>query len=474
MFNSIDTIAAWAKATGFIYPSSEIYGKFAGVYDYGFYGTLLKKNIEQAWIKNVVQKRKDMVLIDSAIFMHPMTWKASGHIDCFDDPQIDCKKCKARHRADNLLEQYGVNADKMPIDEINGIIADLKEKGTVIKCPLCGSTDLTTAKRFSLMVKSNLGSPTDALSEENVVYLRAETCQGIYLNFKNILDSTRMKPPFGIAQVGKAFRNEIIARQFVFRTREFEQMEMQYFCHPDLVESQYAEWKEARINWYKEYGIAAEKLNFHKHEKLAHYASEAYDIQYKFSCLDGRFDEVEGLHARGDWDLSQHSKFSGAKLNYLDPKTNERYIPNVVETSAGLGRLSLMFIDDAHTTEQLDNGETREVLKLDYRLSPIKVAVFPLLKNKPELIAKAEEVYDILSDNFMSEFDDNGNIGKRYRRQDEIGTPFCVTVDFGTLGKGEDVDLSEQNTVTVRNRDTMQQERIAIERLVEYVQDFTK
>jgi glycyl-tRNA synthetase len=468
MFNSIDKIAAWAKSEGFIYSSSEIYGKFAGVYDYGFYGTLLKNNIQNAWIKDVVQKNSDVVLIDSAIFMHPTTWKASGHVDCFEDPQIDCKKCKARHRVDIMLEAYGIDADKVPIDEINQIIAELRAKGTTLKCPLCGSTELTPAKKFSLMVKSNLGSPTDVLSEENVVYLRAETCQGIYLNFKNVLDSTRMKPPFGIAQIGKSFRNEIIARQFVFRTREFEQMEMQYFCHSDLVPEKYEEWKNARMQWYQKYGISADKLRFHKHTKLAHYASEAYDIEYQFSCLGGEFKEIEGLHARGDWDLSQHSKFSGVNLTYLDPKTNERYIPNVVETSAGLNRTLLVFLDSAHTTETLESGETRDVLKLDYRLSPIKVAVFPLLKNKPDLVAKAKEVYAIVAAKFMAEFDDNGNIGKKYRRQDEIGTPFCVTVDFDTLGE----NCPElESTVTIRNRDTMQQERVSIERLEEYICD---
>ena len=468
MFTSIDKIASWAKDKGFIYPSSEIYGKLAGVYDYGYYGTLLKENIKNAWVKDMVQARKDIVLIDSAIFMHPTTWKASGHVDNFDDPQIDCKHCKARHRADILLEDYGINADKLPIDEINKIIADLKEKGTTIKCPICGSTELTPAKKFSLMVKSNLGAPTDVLSEDNVVYLRAETCQGIYLNYKNVLNSTRVAPPFGIAQVGKAFRNEIIARQFVFRTREFEQMEMQYFCHPDLVKEKYEEFKEYRMNWYKKYGIPSESLRYYKHIKLAHYATEAYDIEYKFNSI-GDFKEIEGLHARGNWDLSQHTKFSGAKLDYLDPKTNERYTPNVVETSCGLNRVLLAFIDNAHKTENLEDGSTRDVLKIDTRLAPIKVAVFPLLKNKPDLVNKATQVYDILKEDFMTEFDDNGNIGKRYRRQDEIGTPFCVTVDFETL---ENEEL--KNTVTVRNRDTMKQERISIDALDKYLKDNLK
>ncbi len=472
MFTSIEKIASWAKDAGFIYPSSEIYGKFAGVYDYGFYGALLKNNIQNAWLKEMVQKRKDVVLIDSAIFMHPTTWKASGHVDCFEDPQIDCKKCKARHRADILLEKYGINADKLPIDEINQILEDLRKKGTKVTCPLCGSTELTPAKEFSLMVKSNLGAPTDKLSEENVVYLRAETCQGIYLNFKNVLDSTRMRPPFGIAQIGKAFRNEIIARQFVFRTREFEQMEMQYFCHKNLVPEKYEMWKDFRMKWYLKYGIPAERLRYFKHLKLAHYASQAYDIEYNYNCL-GDFKEVEGIHARGDWDLSQHTKFSNVKLNYLDPKTNERYTPNVVETSAGVNRLLLAFLDNAHVTEKLEDGQERDVLKLDYRLSPIKVAVFPLLKNKPELIEKADEVYNMLSSNFMTEFDDNGNIGKRYRRQDEIGTPFCVTVDFETLGN-ESENKELKNTVTVRNRDTMKQERVSIENLNRFLGDNLK
>lgn len=460
----IDQLAAWCKATGFIFPSSEIYGKFAGVYDYGPYGTLLKANVANAWKKSVVQQRADVVALDSAIFMHPITWDASGHVACFDDPQIDCKRCKARHRADLLLEDLGVSADKLPIEEINQIINDLGAKGIIIKCPLCGSAELTNAKRFSLMVKSNLGSPTDELKDENVVYLRAETCQGIYLNYKNVIDSTRVKPPFGIAQIGKTFRNEIIARQFVFRTREFEQMEMQYFCHKDLVEQKYEEWKNYRMQWYKDYGIAEEKLRFYKHTKLAHYASAAFDIEYNFNCL-GNFKEIEGLHARGDWDLSQHSKFSQTKLTYLDPYTNERYTPHVVETSAGLDRVILTFIDNALFEEEVEGGK-RVVLKLDYRLAPIKVAIFPLLKNKPELVKKAKEVYANLSKDFMAEFDDNGNIGKRYRRQDEIGTPFCVTIDFDTLGA--EGGGANKETVTVRNRDTMQQERVSIERLSEY------
>ncbi len=308
------------------------------------------------------------------------------------------------------------------------------------------------------MVKSNFGSPTDELSEENVVYLRPETCGGIYLQYKNVVDSLHQKLPFGIAQVGKAFRNEIAARQFVFRTREFEQMEMQYFLRKEDTEKIYDMWKEVRMNWYIKNGIPENKLKWYKHEKLAHYASNAYDVEYDYSFLGG-FNEVEGIHARGDWDLTQHSKFSGVKLDYFDENTKERFTPHIVETSVGLARLLLMFLDNSYVEDEL-GGEKRLVLKLPKALAPIKIAVFPLLKNKPELVTRAKEVYDLLRKDFMCEFDDNGNIGKRYRRQDEIGTPYCVTVDFDTL---------EKNTgVTVRDRDTGNQERVEIEKLKEF------
>lgn len=455
--NMMDEIVSLAKRRGFVFPSSEIYGGFAAIYDYGHYGTLLKNNIRDAWWKHMVQYRDDIVGLDSAIFMHPTTWKASGHVDSFDDPQIDCKKCNARMRADHVLELFGINADKQPLEFINVELDKLRELGK-LKCQNCGSNEITEAKRFSLMVKSNLGSPTDVLSEENVVYLRPETCGGIYLEYKNTLDSTRVKLPFGIAQVGKAFRNEIVARQFIFRTREFEQMEMQYFLHPSIMKEKYDDWKQVRWNWYLEYGISKDDIRWYEHEKLAHYASEAYDIEYKFKSLGG-FKEVEGIHARGDWDLSQHSKFSGVDLSYFDEKTGERFIPHIMETSVGLARLFLMFLDKAYTIEE-NNGETRTVLKLDKRLAPIKVAIFPLLKNKPELVNKAHEIHDELKKEFMCEFDDNGNVGKRYRRQDEIGTPYCVTVDFESL---------EDGAVTVRDRDTMQQERVKLAELKTYL-----
>ena len=449
-------IISLSKRRGFVFPSSEIYGGFAAVYDYGHYGTLLKNNIRDAWWRAMVQLRDDVVGLDSAIFMHPTTWKASGHVDSFDDPQVDCKKCKARWRADHILEQFNINADKQPLDFINAELDKLRAAGK-LKCGNCGSAELTPAKRFSLMVKSNLGSPTDALSEENVVYLRPETCGGIYLEYKNTIDTVRVKLPFGIAQVGKAFRNEIVARQFIFRTREFEQMEMQYFLHPSMMGEKYEEWKKVRWEWYLEYGMTENDIRWYKHEKLAHYASEAYDIEYNFKALGG-YKEVEGIHARGNWDLSQHSKFSGQDLSYTDPVTGEKFIPHIMETSVGLNRLFFMFLDKAYTEETV-NGETRIVLKFDKRLSPIKVAIFPLLKNKPELVAKAREIYKELRQSFMCEFDDSGNIGKRYRRQDEIGTPYCVTVDFDSL---------QHDDVTVRDRDTMEQIRVKISDLKKY------
>lgn len=455
---TLDKITSLCKRRGFVYPSSEIYGGFAAVYDYGPIGIELKNNLAKAWWKHMVQMRQDVVGLDSGIFMHPTTWKASGHVDGFDDPQIDCRDCKNRMRADHQLEKFGIDADKMTADEINAQVENLKSKGTVLKCTNCGGVNLTGAKNFSLMVKSNLGSPTDELSEENVVYLRPETCGGIYLDYKNVLDSNRVKLPFGIAQIGKAFRNEIVARQFVFRTREFEQMEMQYFLRPEEMQEKYDSWKQARWDWYLEYGISPENLNWHKHTKLAHYAAEAFDIEYNYTALGG-FKELEGIHQRGNWDLSQHQKFSGTNLEYFDQKSGEKFIPHIMETSVGLNRMFLAFLHEAYTEEEID-GETRVVLKFDPRLAPIKIAVFPLLKNKPELVEKAQEIYNMLAKDYMCDFDDNGNVGKRYRRQDEIGTPFCITVDFDTIEK--------DNTVTVRDRDTMKQERIGIEDLKKY------
>jgi glycyl-tRNA synthetase len=455
--NSIETIVSFCKRRGFVFPSSEIYGGLGAIYDYGHYGVLLKNNIRDAWWRQMVQMRDDVLGLDSAIFMHPKTWVASGHVDGFNDPQVDCKKCKNRFRADHLLEEFGLNLDKATIEDINKALDGIRTDGK-LKCPVCGSKDLTEARVFSLMVKSNLGSPTEALAEDNVVYLRPETCGGIYLEYKNTVDTLHPKLPFGMAQVGKAFRNEIVARQFVFRTREFEQMEMQYFLKPEQMKEKYEMWKNLRWDWYLDYGIPENKIRWYRHEKLVFYASDAYDIEFDFQSLGG-FKEVEGIHARGNYDLSQHSKFSGVDLSYFDDETKERFIPHIMETSVGLNRLFLMFIDNAYTEEDVD-GEKRVVLKFDKRLAPVKIAIFPLLKNKPNLVAKAEEIYKELRKTYFCEFDDNGNIGKRYRRQDEIGTPYCVTVDFETLEKDD--------SVTVRDRDTMKQERIKINEVVNY------
>ncbi len=448
-----EKIVSLAKRRGFVYPGSEIYGGLPGTYDYGHYGAMLKNNIRDAWIRHMVQLREDVYLLDSAIFMHPQTWVASGHVGNFDDPQVDCRTCKNRMRADHLLESFGSAADKASIEWINTELDKLRVTKKLV-CTNCGSADLTPARKFSLMVKSNLGSPTEALSEENVVYLRPETCGGIYLEYKNTIDSLHPRLPFGIAQVGKAFRNEIATRQFIFRTREFEQMEMQYFLHPKDMESSYEHWKAARWQWYLDLGITPEKIRWFKHEKLAHYASQAYDIEYDFASLGG-FKEVEGIHARGDWDLSQHAKFSGVALDYFDEATKERFVPHIMETSAGLNRLVFMFLDAAYIEDEVGD-EKRLVMKFPKALAPVKVAVFPLLRNKPELVEKAQAVYKALRTQFVTEFDDNGNIGKRYRRQDEIGTPYCVTIDFDTL---------ENDTVTLRDRDSAKQQRVSVTEL---------
>ena len=450
----LEKIISFSKRRGFVYASSDIYGGFAAVYDYGPYGVELKNNIQRAWWKNMVQKRTNIVGLDSAIFMSPKVWEASGHVSGFSDPLAECKKCHTRSRVDHLIEDIGEFADeKMTDKEINEIFSKNKEK---IKCPSCGAKDFTEAKSFNLLVQSNLGDFTGNWAE-NPTYLRGETCQGIFVNFKNVMDSSRVKVPFGIAQVGKAFRNEITARQFIFRTREFEQMEMQYFVHPDKAEEEYERWKQERWNFYvQDLGIDETKLRWHEHENLVFYAKAAYDIEYDFPF---GFKELEGLHNRSDYDLTQHSKHAGCDLSYLDQKTKEKYTPWVVETSAGLSRTLFAVLSDAYTEEKVGEEE-RVVLKLKPSLAPVKIAVFPLLKNKPVLVEKAEEIFQTLNNKWMCEFDDNGNVGKRYRRQDEIGTPYCVTIDFDTIEK--------DNTVTVRDRDTMEQERIKIEDLENY------
>ena len=450
MDKSLDKIVSLAKRRGFVFPSSEIYGGFSAVYDYGPYGVELANNIKSAWWKTMVQKNENIVGLDSSIFMHPKVWEASGHVAGFSDPLIECKKCHTRIRADHLLEEVGVLADeKMSEAEINKLLEENKDK---LKCPKCGGNDFSKAKKFNLLVKSNLGNFTGDWNK-NPVYLRGETCQGIYINFKNVVDSTRMKIPFGIAQIGKAFRNEITARQFIFRKREFEQMEMQYFVHPDKAIENYEKWRQRRWQFYLNLGIKEKNLKWHEHENLVFYAKAAWDIEYNYSF---GFKELEGVHYRTDYDLKQHSKFSGTDLSYRNPTTNEKYIPHVIETSAGVDRAFLAVFTEAYTKEKLENGTERTVLKFSKQLAPIKIAIFPLLRNKPELVKKARDIYNNLKENYMCEFDDNGNIGKRYRRQDEIGTPYCITVDFDTLQDG---------TVTVRDRDTMKQERVKVEEI---------
>lgn len=459
---NLEQFKAWAKENAFIYPSSEIYGGFAAVYDYGHYGTLLKNNIQNAWIKSMVQDRNDVYILDSGIFMHPKTWVASGHVGGFSDVLVEDKKTHKRYRADHLIEELfenkgeKVDMDKKTAEELADII-----KTNNIKSP--EGNDLTEPRSFNLLVKSNMGTTDATFSDENVTYLRGETCQGIYLEYKNFVDTLRLKLPFGIAQVGKAFRNEIVARQFVFRTREFEQMEMQYFHKPEDKKELFEMWKQARMDWLvNELGISKENLRFKEHEKLIFYATAAFDIEYNFRTLGG-FKEIEGIHDRGDYDLTQHAKFSGQTLDYFDQDTGTRLVPHIMETSVGLNRLVMMVLEEAYTEEDVVNAkgekDIRIVLKIKKDLAPIKVAILPLSK-KPELSVKSLEVQNILRKNFVTAYDETASIGKRYRRQDEVGTPYCVTVDFDTLN---------DNAVTVRDRDTMQQERINISELEAYL-----
>ncbi len=456
--NKMEKIVSLAKRRGFIFPSSEIYGGFAGVYDLGPFGVELANNIKAQWWQKMVYDRDDIVGLDSSIFMSPRIWEASGHTKGFSDPLTECKECGTRSRADKMLEEVGIMADeKMDELEINKLFDDNKEK---LKCPKCGKKNFTKIKKFNLLVKSNLGDFTNNNSDP--AYLRGETCQGIYVNYKNVLDSIHPRLPFGIAQIGKAFRNEISPRQFIFRGREFEQMEMQYFTHPDMEMDEYEKLKEYRMKAVIELGLKKENLRWKQHENLVFYAKDAWDIEYKFPW---GFDEMEGVHARGDYDLTQHSKGCGKQLDYLDQGTGERFIPHIIESSAGVGRTLLAVLVDAYTEDEM-GGETRVFLKLKPSLAPVKAMVSPLLKNKPELVEKARGVYEKLKKDISNcgggqiMWDDNGNIGKRYRRQDEIGTPFCITIDFDTL---------EDDTVTIRSRDTGEQERIASSELEEYL-----
>ncbi len=448
----MEDVVSLCKRRGFVYPGSDIYGGESGLYDFGPYGVELLNNIKRSWWRRNVHSREDCVGIDAAMFKHPRVWEASGHVGGFSDPLAECKECHMRIRVDKELGAVGVAADeKMSEADLNKLFDSQRD---AIACPACGKKNFTEVRAFNLLVKSNLGDFTG--QDERPVYLPGEACQGIYLNFKNVVDTTRMRVPFGIAQIGKAFRNEISPRNFLFRTREMEQADTQYFVPPHQNKEAYERIKQDRWDWYvQDLGINESKLRWNQHDNLVFYASDAWDIEYDFPSLG--YDEVEGIHDRTDYDLSQHMKFSGVDLQYQDPYTKEKYIPWILETSMGMGRIFLAVMSDAYTVEDMGEGETRTVLKLNPDLAPVRYAVFPLLKNKPQLVEKAREVYKRLAAVFPTEWDDNGNIGKRYRRQDEIGTPYCVVIDFDTL---------EDGTVTVRDRDTTKQKRVTLDELL--------
>ncbi|MFW5853672.1 MAG: glycine--tRNA ligase [Patescibacteria group bacterium] len=453
----MDKIIALSKRRGFIYPGSEIYGGLAGVYDFGPPGVELLNNIKQAWWQANVYNKDNYYGLDSAMFKNPEVWEASGHTAGFSDPLAECRKCNTRIRVDKELAKINIEADeKMTEEEINQLFDQYRDK---ITCPTCGQKDFTPARAFNLLVKSNLGDFT--AENEKPVYLPGEACQGIYLNYKNIINTMRPKIPFGVAQIGKAFRNEISPRNFLFRTREFEQADTQFFIKPYENREAFEKIKQDRWAWYLSLGIKADKLRWKQHDKLVFYASDAWDIEYNFPTYG--FDEIEGIHDRTDYDLTQHMKYSGVDLHYTDQVTGEKFIPWILETSMGMGRFFLAVLADAYCEDEL-GGESRVVLKLLPKLAPVKVAVFPLLKNKPELITKARTVYENLRQEIPQiVWDDNGNIGKRYRRQDEIGTPFCLTVDFESL---------ENDTVTIRHRDSGEQTREAIHDLSAYLRQY--
>jgi glycyl-tRNA synthetase len=473
--NKFQAIISHCKEYGFIFQSSEIYDGLSAVYDYGQYGSELKKNIKDYWWKSMTQLQENIVGIDAAIFMHPTTWKASGHVDNFSDPMIDNKDSKKRYRVDHLIEGYadllrekGESASKEADDLLVAMekllaaddFAGLKKliEDNKIKCAVSGTSNWTDVRQFNLMFSTEFGAVA-ADNGENIVYLRPETAQGIFVNFLNVQKTGRMKVPFGIAQVGKAFRNEIVARQFIFRMREFEQMEMQFFIRPGTQKEWYEHWKQERLKWHTSLGIPADKYRFHDHAKLAHYADAACDIEFDFPI---GFKEVEGIHSRTDFDLRNHQEYSKKKLQYFDNDIDEKtgkpfgnYIPYVIETSIGLDRMFLLIMSNAYTEEDLSTPEkqdSRVVLKLPPKLAPIKLAILPLLK-KDGLPEIARKIMDECKLSFRCFYEEKDAIGKRYRRMDAIGTPFCITIDHQT---------KEDNTVTIRHRDSMQQERIDI------------
>ena len=492
-------LVSHCKEYGFVFPSSDIYDGLGAVYDYGQMGVELKNNIKQYWWQSMVLLHENIVGIDSAIFMHPTIWKASGHVDAFNDPLIDNRDSKKRYRADVLIEdqlakyddkidkevakaakRFGDAFDEAQFRSTNGRVLEHQAKRDAlherfakalndnnldelrqiivdeeIACPISGTKNWTEVRQFNLMFSTEMGSTSDGAMK---IYLRPETAQGIFVNYLNVQKTGRMKIPFGIAQIGKAFRNEIVARQFIFRMREFEQMEMQFFVKPGTELDWFKTWKTTRLKWHKALGFGDANYRFHDHDKLAHYANAATDIEF---LMPFGFKEVEGIHSRTNFDLSQHEKFSGKNIKYFDPETNESYVPYVIETSIGVDRMFLSIMSASYCEEQLENGESRVVLKLPAALAPVKLAVMPLVK-KDGLPEKAREIIDDLKFHFHCQYDEKDSIGKRYRRQDAIGTPYCVTVDHQTL---------EDNCVTLRNRDTMQQERVAISELNNIIAD---
>ncbi len=487
------------KEYGFVFPSSDIYDGLGAVYDYGQYGVELKNNLKKYWWDSMVLLHENIVGIDSAIFMHPTIWKASGHVDAFNDPLIDNKDSKKRYRADVLIEDYLAKLDEKINKEVEKVAKrfgeafdeqqfrstnprvlenqakrdtvhtrfaeamnanDLAELRQIILdceivCPVSGTRNWTEVRQFNLMFATEMGSTADGAMK---VYLRPETAQGIFVNYLNVQKTGRMKIPFGIAQIGKAFRNEIVARQFIFRMREFEQMEMQFFVRPGEELKWFEQWKEMRMKWHRNLGMGDHKYRFHNHDKLAHYANAATDVEFE---MPFGFKEVEGIHSRTDFDLSQHEKFSGKKIQYFDAELNQSYTPYVIETSIGVDRLFLSIMAGAYQEETLEGGESRVVLKLPPALAPVKLAVLPLVR-KDGLSEKAEEILHMLRFDFRCQYDEKDSIGKRYRRQDAIGTPYCITIDYDTM---------KDDTVTIRFRDTMQQERVPIAKLHEIISD---
>ena len=492
-------IVSHCKEYGFVFPSSDIYDGLAAVYDYGQNGVELKNNIKQYWWQSMVLLHSNIVGIDASIFMHPTVWKASGHVDAFNDPLIDNRDSKKRYRADNLIEdqigkyeekiekevakaakKFGESFDEAKFRETNPRVLENQKKRDELHVryteamqgpdlealkqiildegivdPISGTTNWTDVRQFNLMFSTEMGASAEAASK---IYLRPETAQGIFVNFLNVQKTGRMKLPFGICQIGKAFRNEIVARQFVFRMREFEQMEMQFFCQPGTEMKWFEYWKKHRLAWHEGLGMGNDNYRYHDHEKLAHYANAATDIEFH---MPFGFKEVEGIHSRTDYDLRRHEEFSGKSIKYFDPETNESYTPYDIETSIGVDRMFLSVMCHAYTEEQLDNDETRVVLRLPAALAPVKLAVLPLVR-KDGLPEKAREIMNELKFHFNCKYEEKDTIGKRYRRADAVGTPYCITIDHDTL---------KENTVTLRDRDTMTQERVPVEQLRALIED---